>query len=478
VDFSLGQTQHAAVREAAARVAAAGESRPRPAPDPVNLPMIRHWVQAMGDTNPVYTDAEFAAASVHGGLVAPPAMAQVWTMRGLRPPEGEGSDWGDPLGLMSEVLDEAGFTSVVATNSEQEYHRYVRHGEHLTVRTSLEDVTGPKRTSLGEGWFVTTRSTWYAGAEAVASMRFRVLKFRPPAPKAPAGEVLRPAVSPDTEFFWAGTIRRELRIQRCGACGVLRHPPGPMCLACGAAKPDYVIAAGTGEVYSYVVHHHPPVPGRQAPFVVALVQLTEGVRIVGELLGVSPERVRIGLPVRADFVRVDEELTLPAWREDQPQVSSTLPAGAPADQRTAGEHPARRSASEGQELASEAGRSLPELVIDVTPTLVISTAVATRDFQDVHHDRNRAVQRGGKDIFINILTTTGLVQRYVTDWAGPQALVRAIAIRLGVPCYAGDTLTFSGRVVHEGAAESVVEVVGRCGLGGHVTGTVRIGGAR
>jgi 3-oxo-4,17-pregnadiene-20-carboxyl-CoA hydratase beta subunit len=134
-------------------------------------------------------------------------------------------------------------------------------------------------------------------------------------------------------------------------------------------------------------------------------------------------------------------------------------------------------------MTGEAGVVLPELVIDVTPTFVIAAAVATRDFQDVHHDRDQARQRGGKDIFINILTTTGLVQRYVTDWAGPQAMVRRITIRLGVPCYAGDTLTFSGRVVEDAAGqragpaagECVVEVVGRCSLGDHVTGTVRIG---
>jgi uncharacterized OB-fold protein/acyl dehydratase len=442
----------AAIREVAARVAAAGEGGSRSAPDPVNLPMIRHWVQAMGDTNPSYLDAEIAARSVHGGLVAPPAMTQVWTMRGLQAGDDEG-DSGDPLGQMLAALDAAGFTSIVATNSEQEYHRYLRHGEQLTVRASLADVTGPKRTALGEGWFVTTRSTWYAGTEAVASMLFRVLKFRPRTAQPPPGEALRPAVSRDTEFFWAGTARHELRIQRCGECGVLRHPPGPMCPACGAGKPDYVVAAGTGEVYSYVVHHHPPVPGRQAPFVVALVQLSEGVRIMGELLGVGPERVRIGMPVRAEFVRIDEELTLPAWREDQPDV--------PRGQST--------------EVADfDRGEVLPELVLDVTPTLVISTAIATRDFQDVHHDRDQAVQRGGKDIFVNILTTTGLVERYVTDWAGPQALVRAIAIRLGVPCYAGDTLTFSGRVAEPGNGDCVVEVVGRCSLGDHVTGRVRI----
>jgi uncharacterized protein len=308
----------AAIRQAAERIAAAGQSPPRAAPDPVNLPMIRHWTQAMGDTNPIYTDAAAAAASVHGQLVAPPAMVQVWTMRGLSPAPDAGGDSGDPLGLMAAVLDDAGFTSVVATNSEQEYYRYLRPGERLTVRSSLEGVTGPKQTALGEGWFVTTRSTWFAGDEAVAAMRFRVLKFKPAPARAPVGDVLRPVVTADTAFFWDGTARGELRIQRCGGCGALRHPPGPMCPACGADKPEYLLAAGTGEVYSYVVHHHPPVPGHQVPFVVALVQLTEGVRMVGELLGVDPGQVRVGMPVRAEFVRVDAGLTLPAWREDRP----------------------------------------------------------------------------------------------------------------------------------------------------------------
>jgi uncharacterized protein len=323
-----------AIKQAADRIAALGESSPRAGPDPVNLPMIRHWVQAMGDTNPVYNDADAAARSVHGGLVAPPAMTQVWTMRGLQH-TADGEDTADPLGLMSAALDEAGFTSVVATNSEQEYHRYLRPGEHVMVRSSLVGVTGPKQTALGEGWFVTTRSTWYVGTEAVASMKFRILKFRPagssappeppePAPSVlrlvrpePAADVLRPLVSPDTAFFWEGTAHHELRIQRCGGCGTLRHPPGPMCPVCGFARPEYDVAAGTGEVYSYVVHRYPPVPGRQLPIVIVLVQLTEGVRMIGELIGTHPERVRIGLPVRVTFVQLDDELTLPAWQEDQ-----------------------------------------------------------------------------------------------------------------------------------------------------------------
>jgi acyl dehydratase len=120
------------------------------------------------------------------------------------------------------------------------------------------------------------------------------------------------------------------------------------------------------------------------------------------------------------------------------------------------------------------GAVLPEMVIDVTPTFVIAAAIATRDFQDVHHDRDQAVARGGQDIFINILTTTGLVERYITDWAGSGALVRQVDVRLGVPCYAGDTLRFSGTVVRVGGQECAVEVTGRCGLGDHVTGTVRV----
>jgi len=94
----------------------------------------------------------------------------------------------------------------------------------------------------------------------------------------------------------------------------------------------------------------------------------------------------------------------------------------------------------------EVGTALPELVITADPTFVISTALATRDFQDVHHDRDKAVARGSKDIFVNILTDTGLVQRFVTDWAGPRAIVKSVALRLGVPLYGGDTLTLSGTV--------------------------------
>jgi uncharacterized OB-fold protein len=449
-------SSEAAIQETAARLMAAGESQPRAARDPVNLPMIRNWLEALGggtgDPDPD---------------TAPPAMIQVWTMPGRY---GVRAD-DDPLGQMNHVLDQAGYTSVVATNCDQAYQRYLKVGEQLSVRTRLLDVTGPKRTALGEGWFVTTRSIWFSADEPVATMDFRILKFRRPeataaaeatattaAAVAPAaapaastaatfvtsvtpdpGPPMRPQVTPDTAFFWAGTLAGELRIQRCAGCGALRHPPGPMCPACGTpGDGGYVVAAGTGEVFSYVVHHHPPVPGKQLPLVVALVQLPEGVRMVGEMPGVAPDQVRIGLPVRSTLLRVDDDLdplALPAWRP-----------------------------SEGM---------LPDRVIDVTPTFVVASALATRDFYAVHHDRDRAQAQGAKDIFVNILTTIGLVQRYVCAWA-PDAVVRAISIRLGAPCHAGDTLTLTGQVTTSDGAEQVVTVTGRCGLGDHVTGTVRI----
>jgi len=423
------------IREAAARIAAAGDSEPRAARDPVNLPMIRTWIEAIDPGGPEDPDT------------APPSMIQVWTMPGLH-----GTRTGDdPLGLINQVMDEAGFTSVVATNCDQVYQRYLKLGEQLTVRGRLLDVTGPKRTALGQGWFVTTRSTWFSGNEPVATMDFRILKFRPPQepaaranPTSDASPML-PLITPDTAFFWDGTAVGELRIQRCSGCGALRHPPGPMCPACGQpGDGGYVVATGTGEVFSYVVHHHPPVPGKKLPMVVALVQLPEGVRMVGEMPGTRPDRVRIGLPVRVTFASAGG-MSLPAWR--------CLPGGT-----TPPDPPARPS--EGV---------LPDRVIDVTPTFVISSALATRDFYEVHHDRDLAVMRGSADIFINILTTTGLVERYVSAWA-PDAVVRAVSIRLGVPCHAGDTLTLSGQALDD----EVVAVTGRCSLGDHVTATVRI----
>lgn len=117
------------------------------------------------------------------------------------------------------------------------------------------------------------------------------------------------------------------------------------------------------------------------------------------------------------------------------------------------------------------GTTLPELKIYGDPTFIVSTAIATRDYQDVHHDRDKAQAKGSKDIFVNILTDTGLVGRYVTDWAGPNAVIKSIKLRLGVPWYAYDTITFTGEVTEiEGDLVSL-KVVGSNSLGNHVIAT-------
>jgi len=124
------------------------------------------------------------------------------------------------------------------------------------------------------------------------------------------------------------------------------------------------------------------------------------------------------------------------------------------------------------------GTQLPELSLYGDPTFIVSTAIATRDYQDVHHDRDKAQAKGSKDIFVNILTDTGLVQRYVTDWAGPNAIIKSISLRLGVPWYAYDTVTFRGEVTEVNDGVITLKIVGSNSLGDHViaTSTLTLGG--
>ncbi|MGW0807073.1 bifunctional MaoC family dehydratase N-terminal/OB-fold nucleic acid binding domain-containing protein [Nonomuraea sp. NPDC002799] len=299
------------LHELAAKQTALGEVRGTPAPDPVNEPMIRHWLDAMGDANPVYLDR----------ALAPPAMAQVWSMQGLR---SSGKDRSPVDDLMTE-LTAGGYTGVVATNCEQTYHRYARVGERLTPATRLAGLTGPKRTALGVGFFATWNVTWYSeDDEPVTEMLFRVLKFRPltttdrPATAEKPAYPLRPAVNQDTAFFWDGVRAGELRIQTCADCGELRHPPGPLCPHCRSSNRSHTLATGEGTLYSYVVHHHPPVPGRETPFVVAVVELPEGVRIVGNVVGCPIEEVAIGMPLRVTYHAMDDQLVLPMWAPREP----------------------------------------------------------------------------------------------------------------------------------------------------------------
>ncbi|MEV0638026.1 MaoC family dehydratase [Streptomyces sp. NPDC050619] len=126
------------------------------------------------------------------------------------------------------------------------------------------------------------------------------------------------------------------------------------------------------------------------------------------------------------------------------------------------------------ETRATAGDVLPPLEIPVTRTLIVAGAIASRDYQDVHHDAELARQKGSPDIFMNILTTNGLVGRYVTDHFGPRAVLRKVAIRLGTPNYPGDTMVLTGTVEKVDGDTATVRVAGANALGRHVTGTVTV----
>jgi acyl dehydratase len=309
----------------------AAKTPPEAARDAVNAAMIRHWCDAMSDANPVYTDPDVAAKSVHGGIVAPPAMLDAWTMPGL--PGRRAGPGLNPL----RALDAAGFTSVIATNSEHEYVRYLRLGDLLHAHNELVDVSEEKQTALGRGHFVTSRTSYRtADGNEVGRRFFRILKFRPGTARAAPASAPAPA-SP-----------REL-----------------------PARPP-----------------------------------------------------RRGTTLRAAEVR--------------------------------------------------AGDALAPCPVPITTTLVVAAAIASRDYQDVHHDKDAALRRGTPDIFMNILTSSGIVARYVTDWAGPEAMLTALRIRLGAPNYPGDTMRLEGRVTKAAGGALELAIRGGNRLGDHVTGTVEL----
>lgn len=256
---------------------------------------------------------------------------------------GPGADRADdhPTVRLFDLLESAGYTSIVATNCDSVYHRYVRLGERLTLSTVLAELVGPKETALGEGWFCTMHNTWKVDDETVAEMSFRMLKFRP--------------------------------------------------------------------------------------------------------RGSSPASSRSG-------------------------------AGRPASPRSAPADAVHRSGGTATLVAADArtlavGAPFPTLDVHATPTFIVAAALATRDFQEVHHDRDIAVARGSQDIFANILTDAGLVQRYVSESIGYDARFLSIDLRLGVPWYAYDTLTLSGEVTGVEGPLVTVSVTGTGALGKHIVAT-------
>jgi uncharacterized OB-fold protein/acyl dehydratase len=321
---------------------------PNLSPDAVNVPMIRHWVEAMDDHNPVYVSDEAARAAGYDELIAPPTMLQAWIMRGLRASNeveaarAAGTAQGaGPMDRTMQLLDEEGLTSVVATNCEQQYVRPLVVGDRVLVRSVIEAISDPKRTALGTGRFLTTRLDYvavpdadvpfgpldpaqvqalYDAGEPVATMHFRILKFLPPDRKPPRPPRPHPALTQDNAFWFEGAQGHQLLIQHCTSCGTLRHPPLPACANCGSLEWDAIESSGRGTLYSYVVVHYPQVPSFEYPLPIGLIELEEGTRVVANLGGVGRDDIAIGMPLQAEFVDFDEELSLPVF----------VPAGAGA----------------------------------------------------------------------------------------------------------------------------------------------------
>ncbi len=416
------------------------------APVPVDAEAIRLWCAAMGATDPAVLD----------GAVAPPAMLDVWSMVGMERGVGATATTDDPHHRAYGLLSDAGFSGVVATNSDHAYGRLLRPGDHLTRTTTLAAISERKTTALGEGHFVTTESDFVDEAGAsVGTMRFTVFKFRPgtgrtaePDGAAERPERPRPRCNADQAWHWEGMRHHELRIQRFPS-GRLVHPPRladpdtgePAPMGPDGVEYDWVVASGDATLHSWTVTRHPPHPAFPDPNVVGLVDLAEGVRLISNVVGVAPERLEVGMPLRLDWHDTHEDVTLHRFR---PAVTPRRDQPRPADTVVAGDR-------------------LPVEPVDVTVELVTGGAVATRDPQDVHHDPEAARARGLPDVFMNILTTTGLVTRWIGDWAGPGAVLDSVRVGLGVPTHPGDVLVLDGSVL-EGTADEVDAATGRLEL--------------
>jgi uncharacterized OB-fold protein/acyl dehydratase len=277
------------------------------------------------DRNPVYWDAEAAKNSVHGGIVAPPTMLGAWTMQGWEMRLGYDEPKNEEHRL-HKILTEAGYTGVLGTDTELGFTRYLRPGDEVTVNTAIADISEEKATGAGVGYFITTRTTFtdQNGAE-VGFESFRVLKFIPAQPRPAASESaeaaqpqkpgrIKPPMGHDNAWWWEEVAKGKIPIQRCKPCGKLRHPPRPMCGACGSLEWDHVAASGKGTLHTFTVIHYPQFPGYEFPIIAALVDLEEGTRLMSSLSGVDPKAVKIGMKLQGEIQRDEDGFALPVFR--------------------------------------------------------------------------------------------------------------------------------------------------------------------
>ncbi|MEM9175514.1 MAG: bifunctional MaoC family dehydratase N-terminal/OB-fold nucleic acid binding domain-containing protein [Myxococcota bacterium] len=297
--------------------------------DPVNEPMIRQWCDAMGERHPAYLDAASAGGTVHGEIVAPPTMLQAWIMEGWDMHEGYDEPKNEQHRL-HKLLNDNGYTGVLGTNTEENYTRYLKLGETVTALTVIDSISEEKATGAGIGYFITTVTTFTnQDGEDLGNMSFRVLRFKPAdggaaqAASDGGGEAavaqkptrIKPPMGHDNGWWWEQVAEGDcLPIQRCTECGKLRHPPRPMCDACGSQDWDAVEASGKATLHTFTVIHYPQFPGYEYPIISAIVDLEEGERMASTIVDCKPEDVSIGMALEMVIQEDEDGFKIPFFK--------------------------------------------------------------------------------------------------------------------------------------------------------------------
>lgn len=259
--------------------------------------------------------------------MAPATMLMVWGMEGypmsLNRPDAEL----DGQRQLHAFMEKNGYPAVLGTNCEQDFFRDLHPGDTVIAHAAIHSISPEKNTALGTGYFIETKTNFTdQNGEPVGSMLFRVLKFKPtekpqaaeiPATAAPEEAPTRiKSVRGHDNAWWWDLVEQEkkLPIQRCKACGALRHPPRPFCGECQSGEWDYVVSSMEGAVYSFVVLHYPQFPGYSYPLLCAVIDLKEGTRLVSNLIDCKPEDVKIGAKVKGEILQVDAQSVLPQFR--------------------------------------------------------------------------------------------------------------------------------------------------------------------
>lgn len=299
---------------------------PKKSTDDVNVAMIRHWAELMGEQSVIYFDQQSASLTAKGGIVAPPSMLQVWAMEGYPM---AASPAQDEQRALHQLFDSFGYTGVLGTNSSTEMYRDLRPGDAITSQTTIDSISEQKATARGIGYFIETVTVFTdQDGQTVGRQVFRVLKFIPNEANGqaePQGDgAATPALpvripSPrgqDNGWWWEAVDAGKVLIQRCQSCATLRHPPRPMCGQCQSVEWDSIESALAGEVYSFTTLYHPKVPGYHYPLCCAVIELAEGTRLVANLVGIDHQAVTIGMKVQGKVEQVDDKTMLPQFYPD------------------------------------------------------------------------------------------------------------------------------------------------------------------